>query len=178
MLASSAPLERYVCSLCARLCVPSQQGGGLHIYGTATLTDSKVYSNVATVRSPYESDLRPPNRAVLRCLARAFLRCLELSSVASLDVCSLSACRRPAAGSTWRPQGRRRCSTPMFMITLQPACARVWNPAKRRVLLILLCAFSAFAGHQHLYLLWENFEACGKRAGRFHRRHQRRWFGH
>ena len=42
-LSSSAPLERFVCS-------PLQSyGGGLIIYGTATLIDSKIYSNEANV---------------------------------------------------------------------------------------------------------------------------------
>ena len=42
---SSAPLERFVCS-------PSAQsdGGGLAIYGTATLTSTNVYSNRGQVR--------------------------------------------------------------------------------------------------------------------------------
>ena len=43
-LSSSAPLERFVC-------LPSAQngnGGGLYIEGTATLTNTNVYENVAT----------------------------------------------------------------------------------------------------------------------------------
>ena len=40
-LSSIAPLERYVCS-CGW-----QYGGGLHIAGTATLTNTNVYDNRA-----------------------------------------------------------------------------------------------------------------------------------
>ena len=50
-LSSSAPLERYVCSPF----VPLQRGGGLYVYGTATLTNTNVYENVATyVRLRFE----------------------------------------------------------------------------------------------------------------------------
>ena len=46
---SSAPLERYVCAHCL------QNGGGLWIEGTATLTNTNVYENQALyVRSPFE----------------------------------------------------------------------------------------------------------------------------
>ena len=40
----------------ARLCAV-QWGGGLYIEGTATLTDSKVFSNEAHVRPPYAPSL-------------------------------------------------------------------------------------------------------------------------
>ena len=50
-LDSSAPLERYVCSPF----VPLQLGGGLYVrYGTATLTNTNVYENVAAVRLHFE----------------------------------------------------------------------------------------------------------------------------
>ena len=44
-LSSSAPLERYTCSPF----VPLQQGGGLFVSGTATLINSAIYQNEATV---------------------------------------------------------------------------------------------------------------------------------
>ena len=48
-LSSIAPLERYVCAH------GWQYGGGLLIYGTATLTNSNVYANQAgNVSSPFE----------------------------------------------------------------------------------------------------------------------------
>ena len=44
-LSSSAPLERYTCSPF----VPLQGGGGLFVWGTATLINSAIYQNEATV---------------------------------------------------------------------------------------------------------------------------------
>ena len=55
-ISSSAPLERYVCSLFL------QGTGGLYIGGTATLINTNVYSNVATVRC-------------LPCAPKPFLQC-------------------------------------------------------------------------------------------------------
>ena len=49
---SSAPLERYACAH------GWQFGGGLYIKGTATLTDTNVYSNAAEiVCSPFNLSL-------------------------------------------------------------------------------------------------------------------------
>ena len=51
---SSAPLERYACAH------GWQFGGGLYIKGTATLTDTNVYSNAAeSVCSPFNLSLNP-----------------------------------------------------------------------------------------------------------------------
>ena len=48
-LSTSAPLARYACSW------GWQNGGGLYIWGTATLTNTNVYANQAdTVCSPFE----------------------------------------------------------------------------------------------------------------------------
>ena len=50
-LSSIAPMERYA------LVLFGLQGGGLAIYGTATLTNTIVYENRAAVCSPVESSL-------------------------------------------------------------------------------------------------------------------------
>ena len=51
-LDSSAPLERFVCLLFVQW-----YGGGLYIIGTATLTNTNVFSNEAYVRPPYAPSL-------------------------------------------------------------------------------------------------------------------------
>ena len=54
-LTSSAPLERFVCLLFVQW-----YGGGLFISGTATLTNTNVFSNEAYVRPPYTPSLQRP----------------------------------------------------------------------------------------------------------------------
>ena len=63
-LCSSAPLERYACAcLCHPVWKVRGSGAGLYIDGgTATLTDTNVYSNVAGVSEPaYLSSSAPLN---------------------------------------------------------------------------------------------------------------------